>query len=64
MLALPELNEKIKMYFKRQEKRNEGQMSAAEDLDEFDRILLQIAMFRMMGQDEPILHEDQINSTY
>jgi hypothetical protein len=32
------------MYFKRQEKRSDGQFSPSEDLDEFDRILLQISM--------------------
>jgi hypothetical protein len=58
MLTLPELNEKIKMHFKRQETRAEGQMSVTEDLDEFDRILVQIAMFRMMGHDEPVLNQE------
>lgn len=40
LLTLPELNEKIKMHFKRQQTRADGQMSVAEDLDEFDRILV------------------------
>lgn len=40
MLSLPELDEKIRMYFKRQDNRPDGVMSATEDLDEFDRILL------------------------
>jgi hypothetical protein len=50
------------MYFKRQEKRSDGQLSAAEDLDEFDRILLQVSMHKMMGlvDDSQFNHFDQI----
>ena len=39
-------------------------MSVAEDLDEFDRILVQIAMLRMTGHDEPVLNQEQITSIY
>ena len=52
------------MYFKRQETRSDGQMSVAEDLDEFDRILVQIAMFRMMGNEEELLNQEQIAATF
>jgi len=33
-------------------------MSVAEDLDEFDRILVQISMFRMMGNEEELLNQE------
>ena len=40
-INLDELNEKIKMYFKRQAKKGtQGVMSIEDDMDEFDRILV------------------------
>ena len=39
-------------------------MSVAEDLDEFDRILVQISMFRMMGNEEELLNQEQIAATF
>ena len=62
VMPLSELKETIKMYFKRQEKRQDGQISATEDLDEFDRILLQLSMHFMIGQvDQSMIpHFDQI----
>ena len=44
MISLQQLNEIVKMYFKRTQNRAEGQMTPEEDLDEFDRILVHIAM--------------------
>ena len=54
VMPLPELKESIKMYFQRQEKRQDGQITATEDLDEFDKILLQISMQFMIGQVDQI----------
>jgi hypothetical protein len=58
MQTLPQVNEMIRMYFKRQSSRAEGQMSEMDDLDEFDRILVQISMLRMMGQDDSVLNQE------
>ena len=40
--TLPELNERIRMYFKRQDRRGDGTMTVVEDLDEFDNIIYQL----------------------
>ena len=47
MMSLQQVNEIVKMYFKRTQNRAEGQMTPEEDLDEFDRILVHIAMQKM-----------------
>jgi len=38
-MSVESLNEIIRMYFKRQDQRNEGTLSAVEDLSEFDTII-------------------------
>lgn len=46
------LKEQIRMYFKRQSKGGEGQMTAEENFDDFDRILLQLSMHQMVNPSE------------
>lgn len=56
---IDQLNERIRMYFKRQ-KMNEGagQFSQDEDIDEFDKIILHVSMHQMVdaASGSQILH--------
>ena len=65
--SVSEVNENIKMFLKRSSKVNvDGQMSPTEDLDEFDRILVQVSMLLMTGQasESDFKDLDVISETY
>lgn len=64
MITIEQLNDKIQMYFRRQEKPTEGQMTMEEDLDEFDSILVAISMLQMHDDEENFTNFDQIKAIY
>ena len=53
-MSLDELNQRIKLLFRREEKRSQksgrGMLSEVEDLDEFDKIILEITLLLSQGQ--------------
>ena len=64
---IDQLNENIKMYFKRQKmNKNDGLFTQEEEIDEFDKIILHISMHEMVNplSVDQILHKDDIRDIF
>mmetsp|Transcript_41930 Transcript_41930/g.64185 ORF Transcript_41930/g.64185 Transcript_41930/m.64185 type:complete len:253 (-) Transcript_41930:333-1091(-) len=67
---IEQLNERIKMYFRRKEQRavhgDRGQLSTVEDLEEFDKILHELAVLRGSGliRESDVRHYKKIHDIF